>query len=122
MNTLLKKISQADLAERVVTDAQLARLVDGSPQRRYNLVNRALHQGELLHLRRGRYLLASSAQRRKVHPFVIAQSLQTGSYISFETALSFHGWIPESTPVTMSVTPGRRSQEIEIPTLGSTLL
>ena len=41
---LVKKIQQADLGERVVTDGQLARLLDGSPQKRYNLVNRALHR------------------------------------------------------------------------------
>ena len=118
MNMLVKKIQQADLGERVVTDGQLARLLDGSPQKRYNLVNRALHQGELLHLRRGRYLVASALQNRKVHPFVLAQSLQAGSYISFETALSYHGWIPEATPVTMSVTPGSRKQEIDVPIFG----
>ena len=118
MNMLVKIIQQADLGERVVTDGQLARLLDGSSQRRYNLVNRALHQGELLHLRRGRYLVASALQNRKVHPFVLAQSLQAGSYISFETALSYHGLIPEATPVTMSVTPGSRKQEIDVPIFG----
>ena len=118
MNVLIKKIQQADMAERVVTNAQLARLLDGSPQRRYNLVNRALHQGELLHLRRGYYLLAAAVQHRKVHPFVLAQALQPGSYVSFETALSFHGWIPESTPVTMSVTPGPRRHEFDISRVG----
>ena len=86
--------------------AQLARLLDGTPQRRYNLVNRALKHGELLQLRRGLYLLAPQSANKLPHPFVLAQALQTGSYISFETALSFHGWIPESVPVTLSVVPG----------------
>ena len=118
MSLIVKKIQQADLAERVITESQLARLIGGTPQRRYSLVNRALHQGELLHLRRGRYLLSSVRQHRKVNLFVLAQSLLPGSYVSFETALSFHGWIPESTQVTMSVTPGRRRQEIDIPEFG----
>ena len=72
MSLLVKKIQQADLAERVITESQLARRIGGTPQRRYSLVNRALHQGELLHLRRGRYLLSSVRQHRKVNLFVLA--------------------------------------------------
>jgi predicted transcriptional regulator of viral defense system len=121
MSILTEHIQKAGLAGRVITDAQLARLLDGTLQRRYNLVNRALHWGELLRLRRGRYLLASVARQAKMHPFVLAQALLPGSYISFETALSFHGWIPESTPVTMSVTPDRRRHTITIPHFGQFL-
>ena len=49
---------------------------------------------------------------------MLAQALQPGSYISFETALSFHGWIPESVPVTMSVPHGRRRLEVNHAMLG----
>ncbi|MDP2830255.1 MAG: hypothetical protein Q8O37_16825 [Sulfuricellaceae bacterium] len=118
MQTLTEKLIQTGWAGRVLSQAQLARLLDGTPQRRYNLVNRALQHGELLQLRRGRYLLATQLQNRMPHPFVLAQALQAGSYISFETALSFHGWIPESVPVTLSVLPGRRRLEVDHPTFG----
>lgn len=118
MRSLIEYITTAGLGERVVTEGQLSRLLGGTPQRRYNLVNRALHKGDLLRLRRGRYLLSSAARHGKMHPFVLAQALIPGSYISFETALSFHGWIPESTPVTMSVTPDRRRQTLDIPEFG----
>ena len=118
MQTLTEKLIQTGWAGRVLSQAQLARLLDGTPQRRYNLVNRALQHGELLQLRRGRYLLAPQLQNKMPHPFVLAQALQTGSYISFKTALSFHGWIPESVPVTLSVLPGRRRLEVDHPTLG----
>jgi predicted transcriptional regulator of viral defense system len=77
-----------------------------------------LQHGELLQLRRGLYLLAPQSANKLPHPFVLAQALQTGSYISFETALSFHGWIPESVPVTLSVAPGRRRLEVDHPALG----
>jgi predicted transcriptional regulator of viral defense system len=100
----------------VLSHTQLARLLDGTPQRRYNLVNRALRHGELLQLRRGLYLLARD--RKTPHPFVLAQALQPGSYVSFETALGFHGWIPESVPVTLSVTPGPRSVKVDHAVLG----
>ncbi len=118
MQTLTEKLIQAGWAGRVLSLAQLARLLDGTPQRRYNLVNRALQHGELLQLRRGLYLLAPQSANKLPHPFVLAQALQTGSYISFETALSFHGWIPESVPVTLSVVPGRRRLEVDHPGLG----
>lgn len=118
MQTLTKRIVEAGWSERVVTETQLARLLNGSPQRRYSLVNRALHYGELLRLRRGRYLLASSLRCSSPHPFVLAQALQPGSYISFESALSFHGWIPEATAVTLSVVPGRRRYETYHPQFG----
>jgi hypothetical protein len=118
MQTLTEKLIQAGWMGRVLSLAQVARLLDGSPQRRYNLVNRALQHGELLQLRRGLYLLAPQLPSKLPHPFVLAQAMQTGSYISFETALNFHGWIPESVPLTLSVTPGRRQLAVDHPALG----
>jgi hypothetical protein len=49
----------------------------------------------------------------------VAQALEPGSYVSFETALSSHGWIPEGVRVTASVVPGRKSSKLEHPSLGS---
>ncbi|AGX86644.1 type IV toxin-antitoxin system AbiEi family antitoxin domain-containing protein [Candidatus Symbiobacter mobilis] len=118
MQTLTEKLILAGWGGRVISKAQLARLLDGTPQRRYNLVNRALQHGELLQLRRGLYLLAPHLQSQPPHPFVLAQALQPGSYISFETALRFHGWIPEAVPVTLSVVPGRRRLEVNLRSLG----
>lgn len=118
MQTLTEELIHAGWAGRVLSQAQLARLLGGTPQRRYNLVNRALQHGELLQLRRGLYLLAAQSQSKPPHPFVLAQALQSGSYISFETALCFHGWIPESVPVTLSVVPGRRRLKVDHAVLG----
>jgi predicted transcriptional regulator of viral defense system len=118
MQTITEKLLHSGLGHRVVSQAQLARLVDGTPQRRYNLVNRAIQHGELLQLRRGYYLLAPTMQNSLLHPYVLAQTLQPGSYISMETALSFHGWIPESVPTTLSVLPGRRQLVVNHSVLG----
>ncbi len=118
MQTITEKLIHSALGHRVVSQAQLARLVDGTPQRRYNLVNRAMLHGELLQLRRGLYMLAPNLQNSLPHPFVLAQALQSGSYISMETALSFHGWIPESVPTTLSVLSGRRQLVVNHPLLG----
>lgn len=118
MQRLTEELIEAGWAGRVVSQAQLARLLDGTPQRRYNLVNRALRHGELLLLRRGLYLLARARQGATPHPFVLAQALRPGSYVSFEAALSYHGWIPESVPVTLSVSPGRRRMTVDHAELG----
>ena len=118
MQTLTEELIQAGRAGRALSLAQVARQLHGTPQRRYNLVNRALQHGELLQLRRGLYLLAPQLQSQTPHPFVLAQALQSGSYVSFESALSFHGWIPEAVPVTLSVLPGRRRLEVDHAVLG----
>ena len=119
MQTLTRIINEMKLSNRVLTDAQLARLVEGSDQRRHNLVNRALKAGELLRLRRGTYLLAESLRDYPPHPFALAQAFVPGSYVSFETALAHHGWIPEAVYTTASVTPGRKSLAYEHPVFGS---
>jgi hypothetical protein len=41
------------------------------------------------------------------HPFLVANRLQRGSYVSAQSALAFHGIIPEYVPVATSVGPGR---------------
>ncbi|NTA40109.1 type IV toxin-antitoxin system AbiEi family antitoxin domain-containing protein [Agrobacterium salinitolerans] len=119
MSSLVDQISAAGLADRFLNDRQLAELLGGSDARRYGLVNRALKDGSLIRLKRGCYVLARRYRRDPVHPFAVAQNLVPGSYISFETALSFHGWIPEAVFVTASVSPGRKSQDFSTPGFGT---
>jgi len=61
----------------------------------------------LLQLRRGLYALAPAWRKVEPHPFLIANQLQRGSYVSLQSALAFHGIIPEHVPVVTSVGPGR---------------
>jgi len=119
MQTLTQQLIDLGLANRVLSDTQLARVLDGSQQRRHNLVNRAIKAGELLRVRRGSYLLAESFRDHPGHPFALAQTFVHGSYVSFETALAHHGWIPEAVYTTASVTPGRKSYEYDHPLFGS---
>lgn len=119
MTTLAKEISKAGLAGRILEERQLAELVGGSAARRYGLVNRAIKEGALLRIKRGTYVLAADYRAEPVHPFAVAQSLLPGSYISFETALSYHGWIPESVFTTASVSPGRKTLEYVTEAFGS---
>ena len=119
MQTLTRQIIDLGLSNRVLTTSQLARLLEGSQQRRHNLVNRALKAGELLRLRRGCYLLEPKWRDYPTHAYALAQAIVPGSYVSLETALTHHGWIPETVYITASVTPGRKSLDYEHPLFGS---
>ena len=118
MQTLTELLIDTGFKNRLIDDTQLARLISGTPQRRHSLVNRALKAGELLRLRRGSYLLADRFRDYPAHPFALAQVFVPGSYVSFETALAHHGWIPEAVYTTASVTPGRKSLEYDHPAYG----
>ena len=58
-------------------------------------------------LRRGLYALAPPYAKTLPHPFLVANHLARGSYVSLQSALAHHGLIPEHVPVTTSVTTGR---------------
>ncbi len=118
MKTVTEIIIEQGIANRFIKASQLDRLIHGSPERRYGLVNRAMKSGELLRVQRGLYILADRYRSRPCHPFSLAQALAPGSYISFETALSYHGWIPERVFTTASVIPGRKSRQYENERLG----
>lgn len=119
MQTLTETLIEQGLAERVLSERQLARAVGGASSRRYGLVNRALKASELIRIQRGLYVLPPRYRTEPLHPFAVAQALRPGSYVSFETALGTHGWIPESVRVTASVVPGRKSSQLEHRMLGS---
>lgn len=62
-------------------------------------IARLLESGELILLRRGLY-----ASRRNLDPLCLAGSIYGPSYISFETALAWHGMIPERVTEILSTT------------------
>jgi hypothetical protein len=119
MQPLTEQLIERGLADRVLTERQLDRVIGGSPAKRYGLVNRATGSAELIRLQRGLYVLADRFRHAPPHPFALAQALIPGSYVSFETALAHHGWIPEAVRVTASVTPGRKSHSIDHPRFGA---
>jgi hypothetical protein len=118
MQTLSHAVLDAGMAGRVFHESQLAALLEGSAQRRYNLVNRALASGELVQLKRGCYVAHPQIAGAFPQRFVIAQHLRPGSFVSFETALAWHGCIPESVTLVVSVVPGRRKADYSVPLLG----
>jgi hypothetical protein len=119
MTPLATHIIARGQSGRVLTERQLARLLGGSAESRYGLVNRALKAGELLRVKRGLYVLANGLRDEPVHPFALAQQIMPGSYVSGESALSFHGWIPEAVHSVLSVTARGKSVTYQHETLGS---
>jgi len=109
MTPLTEIIIESGNSERVLSARQLERLLEGGSARRYGLVNRAIKANELLQARRGLYVLADKYRRHPVHPFTLAQHWMPGSYVSAETALSFHGWIPEAVHAVVSMTSGGKT-------------
>jgi predicted transcriptional regulator of viral defense system len=99
-----------------LTDIELYSLLEGTPNSRYSRVKRLLAQGRLLHIRRGLYGLTDKIGFfiKKPHPFELAQYIYGPSYISLESALSFHGLIPEAVYEITSVCM-KRSQQFNTP-------
>ncbi len=118
MTPLAKQIITNGQANLVLNDKQLARVLGGSDERRYGQVNRALKTGDLVRVKRGLYVLANQLRDHPVHPFALAQQLLPGSYVSAESALSYHGWIPEAVHSILSITAKKKSVSYNHKTLG----
>lgn len=66
--------------------------------------------GKVWQLRRGLYTLAPPFQKTVPHPFLAANRMVPGSYVSLQSALAYHSLIPEYVPVTTSVTTQRAAE------------
>lgn len=73
----------------------------------YAHIQRALKSGDVIQLRRGLYHLSSSVFPALVSTEMLANLIYGPSYVSLESALSYHGWIPEAVRNCTSVTSGR---------------
>jgi len=70
-------------------------------------LSRWVRAGRIHQLRRGLYALVPPYQKVKPHPFLVANRLSRGSYVSLQSALAHYGLIPEYVPVVISVTTAR---------------
>jgi len=73
-------------------------------------LSRWVASGRVLRLRRGLYALAPPYRKIRPHPFVMANRLLPGSYVSLQSALAHYGLIPEYVPVTTSVSARRTAR------------
>jgi predicted transcriptional regulator of viral defense system len=91
-------------------------LLAGDVQRRdiERQLSRWVAAGRILKLRRGLYALAAPYRTADVHQFLVANRLVSGSYVSCQSALAWHGLIPEHVPVVTSVA-ARRPTSFDTP-------
>jgi predicted transcriptional regulator of viral defense system len=73
-------------------------------------LSRWVSTGKLKQLRRGLYTLTPPYRQITPHPFLIANFLMPGSYVSTQSALAYYGLIPEYVAQTWSITTARPAQ------------
>ena len=101
----LTEISMEKAPSGIFTRPEVSCWIGGSPQRQFSMLKRAVAAGEVVRIHRGLYCLATRYLREKIDPHVLAQRIYGPSYISLESALSHHGWIPEAVYAVTSVYP-----------------
>lgn len=94
MNRLTEHWFKAD--RPVFTQADVAVAIEGTDFSRHGLIKRAISSGEIVNVRRGLYCLAEPYRKRPVNVYSISQRIHGPSYVSLESALAFHFWIPEA--------------------------
>lgn len=96
----------------IIRDQDLILVFQSEDTRRYDAVKYALKKGVLIHVKRGVYLVGPPYAKGACDPFELAEAIYGPSYISFESALSYHGWIPEAVYSTTSAC-AKRTKMIE---------
>ncbi len=94
MNVLTKHYF--DSPAEVFTASDVAISIPGTKYARDGLIKRAIANGEIIHIRRGLYCLSNEYQKKPLNTFSLSHRMYGSSYISLESALSYHGWIPEA--------------------------
>lgn len=97
-----------------IRDVDIGTAISNSEAKRYAIVNRAIKNETLLHLRRGLYLIQEPYRKKSFSHFQLAHSFYGPSYVSFESALFYHQWIPEAV-YTMRCATAKRSKKFATP-------
>jgi len=94
MNRVAKYFFESSM--NIFSTLDVADALEGTDVSKYGLIKRAIKNGEILNIRRGLYCLAPKFQKNVVSVYGLAEKIYGPSYISLESALSYHGWIPEA--------------------------
>jgi hypothetical protein len=81
-------------------------------QRPYDKLNELVKKGYLIQLMRGFYMAGKAVDASKPEPWLIANHLYGPSYVSADSALSYHGMIPEQTYGIISASTRKRKKII----------
>lgn len=96
-----------------ISGVDLLHLLKRSDNSRYSIVKRAIKEGLLLPIKRDLYLI-QAGKKPIINTYEISPIIYGPSYVSFESALSFHHWIPEAVRTTTCATL-KRSVQFETP-------
>lgn len=97
-----------------IQDQAIGMALQKTDNARYAAVKRAMKAGQLLRVRRGLYLIASKIRSCAPDKYALAAVIYQPSAVSLESALSYHGWIPEAVYTTTCVSP-KRAQDFKTP-------
>ena len=97
----------AIVADEPVFDTGLLLAGPVGPAQVQRQLSRWVRTGRVLQLRRGLYALAPPWRKRVPHPFLVANRLAPGAYVSGLSALAFAHAIPEHVAEVTSITSGR---------------
>jgi predicted transcriptional regulator of viral defense system len=92
------------------TTSEISAMIPGTIDSKKALIRRSLAKGDIVRITKGVYLLGSRFKQNNVSLYEIARLIYSPSYISFESALSFHNMIPEAVTVVSSASFGRSNQ------------
>lgn len=98
----------------IFTIQDIAAVIPGSDNKRYNLIKRAIAKKEIIRIRRGLYCLPQKYLKKHINLYAAAEYIYGPSYISLESSLSWHGWIPEAVYTITSVS-FNKSRDFETP-------
>lgn len=115
MKTLKDIITEAKANDHLLTESSLSQILHKSAAARHAIVNRALKSGELIRIKRGLYALPLPNREEPFSQYHIACQFERCAYISLQSALSFHGWIPEQVKVVTCVYLGRHQKQFSTP-------
>ncbi|NCB00799.1 MAG: hypothetical protein EOM67_01360 [Spirochaetia bacterium] len=112
MNRLTEHFLKHSLG--VFTKAEIATAIEGTEYSRNGLIKRAIASGDIINIRRGLYCLCPELQKSPISVYSLAQRIYGPSYISMESALSYHGLIPEAV-YTITCASFNNSKEFNTP-------
>lgn len=96
-----------------ISGIDLHHILNKTPDSRHAIIKRAVGKGYLIPIRRDLYLIKNT-KKPSLDTFEIASIIYGPSYVSFESALSYHGWIPEAVRTVTSASI-KRAREFETP-------
>jgi predicted transcriptional regulator of viral defense system len=96
-----------------ISGVDLHHILDKTADSRHAIIKRAIQKGYLIPIRRDLFLI-KNAKKALLNSFEIATIIYGPSYVSFESSLSYHGWIPEAVRTTTCASV-KRTKEFETP-------